>query len=326
MTSGPRVSVIVTTYNQAAYIGEALSSVFAQSYRAAEVIVVDDGSTDATPEAVAPFLDRIRYVRQENQGVAASRNAGIRLAQGELLAFLDGDDIWEPDKLAAQVEAAVAHPTAGLLIVNGAMFGDPITPGALLFWERIRHLMGDAGPVVTRRCYNELLEGNLISTTSQVMIPRRVLDDVGLSDTAFEVSSDYDLYIRIAARYDVTFIDRQLMRWRYLPTSVSGPRQFRSFRWAEEDVAVWRKHLTLVPAGRRAQLARRIRARLHATARDAWCYGMDVDRPWAARYLRRLWRQNFPSVSPGVFLLGLACPRGLARLLRGSSKDDGGSG
>ena len=88
----PLASVVVTTYNQAPYIGPALDSVFAQTYRPDEVIVVDDGSTDETSDRIAPYRDRITYIRQPNQGVAQSRNTGIRAARGELLAFLDDFD------------------------------------------------------------------------------------------------------------------------------------------------------------------------------------------------------------------------------------------
>src|SRR5712691_11140114 len=93
MHQQPRVSVVITTYNQAPYIGAALEGVFAQTRQPDEVIVIDDGSTDNTTERISPYRGRILYVRQVNQGVAQSRNAGIQRAQGELLAFLDGDDL-----------------------------------------------------------------------------------------------------------------------------------------------------------------------------------------------------------------------------------------
>ncbi len=106
MTVNPSVSVVVTTYNQARYIAETIESVLAQTHAPREIIVVDDGSTDETPSITARFGDRITCIRQKNQGIAGSRNAGIRRASGELIAFLDGDDLWEPGKLAAQVDLA----------------------------------------------------------------------------------------------------------------------------------------------------------------------------------------------------------------------------
>ena len=92
-----------TTYNQAPYIGPALEGIFAQTYKAYAVVVGDDGSTDDTPERIAPYRHRIVYVRQPNRGVAQSRNTGVERAQGALVAFLDGDDLWEPNKLEVQV-------------------------------------------------------------------------------------------------------------------------------------------------------------------------------------------------------------------------------
>ena len=100
----PKVSVIIPAYNAAPYLAETLASVFAQSYPDYEIIVVDDGSTDDTLAVLEQFADRITLIRKPNGGPASARNAGLRQARGELLAFLDGDDLWLPDKLAAQVE------------------------------------------------------------------------------------------------------------------------------------------------------------------------------------------------------------------------------
>ena len=97
---------------------------------------------------------------------------------------------------------------------------------------------------------------------------------------------------------------------------MSGPHARRPFRWAEENLAVWRKHLALVPPERRAALRRRRRASLHTTARDVALYGRGVDRAWATRYLLRLWTRNFPSPTATAFLLAVWAPRGVVRLLR----------
>jgi glycosyltransferase involved in cell wall biosynthesis len=97
------VSIIIPTYNRADILGRSILSVLDQSYRPIEVIVVDDGSTDHTMEMLAPFGDRIRVVRQENRGPSAARNAGVAQAEGEIIAFLDSDDTWEPEKLERQV-------------------------------------------------------------------------------------------------------------------------------------------------------------------------------------------------------------------------------
>src|SRR5258705_8394034 len=118
----PLVSVVVTTYNHAPYILAALQSVLDQTWRDYELLVVDDGSTDGTLDQISRCRGPISLIAQKGRGVAGSRNTGIRQARGELLAFLDGDDLWEPDKLAHQVAAAQEHPDAGLTAVNGVQF------------------------------------------------------------------------------------------------------------------------------------------------------------------------------------------------------------
>src|SRR5690349_5838732 len=94
------ISVVIPSYNAAAFVADGVESVFAQSYAPIEVIVVDDGSTDETAAALAPYLDRIRYVRQDNAGPARARNRGLQEARGQWIAFLDADDRWQPEKLA----------------------------------------------------------------------------------------------------------------------------------------------------------------------------------------------------------------------------------
>ncbi len=105
------VSVIIPTYNRAALVAEAVASVLAQTWRDFEVLVVDDGSTDGTIEALAPYASRLRLLRRESRGgVSAARNTGIKAARGEWLAFLDSDDLWLPEKLSRQMAYLAAHP------------------------------------------------------------------------------------------------------------------------------------------------------------------------------------------------------------------------
>ena len=122
-TGSPLVSVIIPAYNVAKFIGEALNSAFAQSFKDYEVIVVNDGSPD-TPElerTLAPYLPRIVYLKQENRGVSAARNAGINAARGSLIAFLDGDDVWLPHYLEVQVKRIQADPSIDVLYPNVVM-------------------------------------------------------------------------------------------------------------------------------------------------------------------------------------------------------------
>src|SRR5690242_14754403 len=114
MTS-PLVSVVIPAYNYGRFVGEAVDSVLAQSYPHVETIVVDDGSQDDTRERLAHYGNRIRYIYQQNQGLPAARNTGIRHSSGELIAFLDADDTWHPRKLEIQVRCLTDRPDLGLL-------------------------------------------------------------------------------------------------------------------------------------------------------------------------------------------------------------------
>lgn len=118
----PLISCIVPVYNGELYLREAIDSILAQTYRPLEIIVVDDGSTDATPDVVAGYGDRLRYIRQPNAGPGAARNHGLNLAQGEFIAFLDADDLWHPDKLARQMTRFLNRPDLDLCITYAQHF------------------------------------------------------------------------------------------------------------------------------------------------------------------------------------------------------------
>jgi glycosyltransferase involved in cell wall biosynthesis len=308
----PSVSVVITTYNQAPYIAETVLSALNQTYRPLEVIVVDDGSTDGTGARLGPFRDRVTLVRQDNQGVAASRNTGVRSAKGELIAFLDGDDIWETDKLAVQVAAYQAHPRSGLIAVDACMFsGAEVLKKSLLPWGTT--LSAGEGAMSTGRFYDDLLKGPFIHTTSQVMIPAQVLEAVGSSDGRFRFASDYDLYLRIASQYEITFVRQVLTRWRYLPTSASGPLDFRRFRYLAEDVAVLKKHLRVTTRTRRSLVRQIMQKKTFAASRDAYHHGCDHDDGWSREYLMNLWFKNRSNMWPLIFYTALSSPPAFRR-------------
>src|SRR6185369_6881202 len=108
--SRPQVSVLIPAYNCGPYVAKAVESVLCQSYRNFEIIVVNDGSTDDTENVLLPYRDRIRYLAGENRGASAARNKAFRVSKGDLIAYLDADDLWQPEKLARQVELFEANP------------------------------------------------------------------------------------------------------------------------------------------------------------------------------------------------------------------------
>ena len=122
--TAPLVSVIIPTHNSARFIAQAVDGVLAQTYKHYEVIVVDDGSSDNTGDVLQQFAGHIRYHRQDNRGPAAARNAGIKIAQGEFVCFLDADDVWAPNKLELQTEFMAAHNDVGLLFADAEEWED----------------------------------------------------------------------------------------------------------------------------------------------------------------------------------------------------------
>jgi glycosyltransferase involved in cell wall biosynthesis len=192
----PQVSVIIPVFNSARFIGRALQSVFEQTFRDFEVIVVDDGSEDhdELSTVLSEWVDKIDYIRQPNGGPARARNTGIARASGELVAFLDADDDWLPEKLACQVDYFAKYADTGLL--HTAIVGDA-QPGAL--------------PGPPRQAFCELFHTVFFINTLTVMVPRRVLDAVGVFDERREVHiEDWDLWLRIAASYPIGYLDEPL--------------------------------------------------------------------------------------------------------------------
>jgi hypothetical protein len=156
--------------------------------------------------------------------------------------------------------------------------------------------------------YRALLPHNFIMTTSQVMIPARVLAEVGFSDPSLKIGSDYDLYMRIARRREIAFVRRVLTRWRYSPTSVSGPAALRPFRCGVEEIRVLRRQLSgAVPEIRETVLAL-LRKKSWIAARDAYYYGLETDRSFSRRFLPGLWQANRRSVWPLVYWTALMHP------------------
>jgi glycosyltransferase involved in cell wall biosynthesis len=195
----PQVSVIIPTYNRAAMVKEAIASVLAQSYADRELIVVDDGSTDATEAALADFLPQLTYVRQEHQGVSAARNRGAAMARGEYLAFLDSDDLWLADKLKRQMRFMTSHPEARICYTDEIWIrrGMRVNP-----MKKHRKYSGMIFPHCLPLC---------IISPSSALFDRRLFEEAGRFDETLAVCEDYDLWLRIAARHPVYLVDEPLI-------------------------------------------------------------------------------------------------------------------
>ena len=173
--ASPLVSGVVPAYNCARFIGESLDSVYRQTYGNWEVVVIDDGSTDETRAALAPHIGRIRYFYQENRGTAAARNAGVRQARGELIAFLDNDDIWLPEKLARQVQVMQGSLECGLVFTDGKRFSADGIRAESLISTRLDGWMAahrTEGPLVAKGdIVRNLFFDNEISSASICITP-----------------------------------------------------------------------------------------------------------------------------------------------------------
>lgn len=184
----PRVSVIIPVYNGEKYLQQTLESVFAQTYTDYEVIVIDDGSTDSTPQILESYKDSIRYVSQENQGVSAARNHGLYLARGELVAFLDADDLFLPHKLAKQVAVFDKFPDLGIVNSGFRILNDADnTIIEVKWWKDIPKLHNEAWLL-----YKPVLP-------SAMMFRRFWLEKVGGFDRRFFAGEDIDITLRMVA-------------------------------------------------------------------------------------------------------------------------------
>jgi glycosyltransferase involved in cell wall biosynthesis len=190
-TAAPSVSVIVPAYNCAAFIAEALESVFAQTFRDFEVLVINDGSPDTMglEKAIEPYRQEIRYIQQENRGPSAARNLGIQNARGHYVAFLDADDSWLSGFLAAQMRLFDEVPPPDLVFADVIIHGDTSLAGRTHMELEPPH-----GPAV----FESLLVEDCCAPTSTVVARRQVLIECGLFDESLWRAEDFDLWLRVA--------------------------------------------------------------------------------------------------------------------------------
>ena len=188
--TAPLVSVIVPAYGAAQYIAATLDSVLAQTFKDYEIIVVNDGSPDSEEleRVLEPYRDRIVYLRQENQGVSAARNTGIRVARGEYIAPLDADDMWDPEHLAAQLAVLETDSSIDVAYADARIFGDVPEAG-----RTVMDLSPSAGEVTFER----LVTCQCTVPLCVSVVRRSTLLRAGLFDPALRRAEDFDLWLRI---------------------------------------------------------------------------------------------------------------------------------
>jgi len=299
----PRVSVVIPVFNAAPLVASALRSVFAQTFTDFEVIVVDDGSEDheALTAAIAEFSGRVRCIRQANGGPAMARNTGIAASTGELVAFLDADDEWLPEKLARQVAYFDRYPETGLLhtaVVHGT-----------------RHGGASEGP--PRSAFCPLYHTDFFINTLTVMMPRRVLEQVGGFDERREIHvEDWDLWLRTAARHPIGYISTPLAHHRR-----GGLMSRQIDRTYEAQMLVMAKSQTLCHeacARHRSDPMRCERMRRHVLHRDWGHNRLEVGdgRGARAQFRLALAQAPFDSATLRMYLSTLANERWRSRVRR----------
>lgn len=200
--SSPLVSVIIPCYRQAHFLSDAIESTLRQSYPAVEVLVVNDGSPDDT-RAVAARYAGVRYIEQENGGLAAARNTGLAQSLGDFVVFLDADDRLLPDALRVNAALLSSNPAFGF--VSGT--SHYITRDGT-------KIDAEARPWPTGDIYAALLQRNRIRMPGMVMFRKSVFSRVGLFDTTVDACADYDMYLRVSRLFPVAFHDTAVAEYR----------------------------------------------------------------------------------------------------------------
>lgn len=199
-----RVSVIIPAYNRANYLPLALQSILDQSRVPDEIIVIDDGSSDGTSELAQAYEPRVRYFSQDHRGVAAARNLGLAVAQGDVIAWLDADDLWEPNFLAT---------TLSILEEQPAVWG-VYTGSILIDADGNKLTQSNIKSVSPADLYPALIDGDLVIVTPGIVLRKNCFTEVGTFDAQLAMCEDYDMWLRIAHVTRLVGVPRPLVRIR----------------------------------------------------------------------------------------------------------------
>ena len=216
----PTVSVIVPTFNRRKLVLNAIQSVLCQTYRDYEIIVVDDGSTDNTAEALTPYMDRIRYVYQANLGASAAQNRGVQLARGKWISILDSDDLWLPTKLEAQLKVvAILGKEFGACFTNCDFVGNTqVIPSA--FEQAGLHEEMPFGPL--EEPFKIILARHPAIYVQSLLVLRSLVEYPNGFDERIVVAEDTDLLFRLAFKTKFCFVNERLVRIDRTPSREVG--------------------------------------------------------------------------------------------------------
>ncbi|HYO15818.1 MAG TPA: glycosyltransferase [Thermoanaerobaculia bacterium] len=280
---GPLYSVVIPTFNRAGVLPEAIDSVFLQGIDEVQVIVVDDGSTDATPEAVAGCIrrhgERIVYIHQENQGAGIARNRGIEVAEGRLVSLLDSDDLWLPGKMAAELELLERYPEAEAVVSDGEVWrAGSLEMPSVFGWSGLQ-VAAERAPFFGPEDPPFWAEKTLVPTCC-ITIRREALAKLGPwpFDPSLPYGEDWEMEVRMYFNCRVAVCPRILAKLRRYDDGTRGARGMPGGRGPRSERRVWdraryevmtrlERRCPLSPEARRAVEATRVRAALHLAGR-----------------------------------------------------------
>ena len=306
MKALPTVTVVIPAFNCDTYIVETLNSVISQTYPVAEIIVVDDGSTDHTYERVSEFHESVQYVRQERQGVSRARNVGISLANSEFVAFLDSDDLWKPDKLMKQIEALSEESSRECVHTNFALLSkeaDRWTEGPAK-WEP-----------AFRNYFCEFIHGRRFRMSS-LLASKRCLEHIGGFDEKIpgRYSEDLDLFLKISEKFPIGYIREPLVLYRRHAQSTTATGHARDL--AVCDLYVFEAALRRCP-DRWKSLESRDRNALYDMAFFAgWSCLEANDFRYSRQYFRKALKFRRNSVSCWMYYGATFLPAWLSNSMR----------
>jgi glycosyltransferase involved in cell wall biosynthesis len=277
----PLVSAIIPTYNRAHIVCEAVESVLAQTYSNIEVIVVDDGSKDDTLARLQQFGDRIRVVSQHNAGPAAARNRGIAMSRGELIAFLDSDDLWLPAKIERQVA----------LLERAGESVPCCLSNIMMKWnsgDRASFDMAQLQPSAEEGVWlnvDEVFVTRYVLFNQGIIIRREVLEKIGVFDESIQYLEDVEFPLRLSLEGPWAFIQTPLVVWRESMTnSVYKNSKRDELCTTECMVKVFELHLARVKnVPRKTRLQWYVSGELNRARRHLWAIRMSQTNSWGSR-------------------------------------------
>ncbi len=279
MGNMPLVTAIIATYNRASLVGKAIESILEQTYENIEVIVVDDGSTDNTQRVLMSFGDRVRVIRQDNAGPGAARNRGIAAAEGEIVAFLDSDDLWMPKKIERQVALLQRVDESVPCCVCDAEMRFTGRPTATSFQNFLLKPAVEEGLWLNA---SEVLTSRFVLFNQMAAIRRGALERVGGFNEGLRFLEDYDLALRLSLLGAFAFIREPLVIWHQgSEGSLSAEARQHETRLRELEVKVRGDLLERLEVdGNHEALKRQMRGALTKSRRKLWIANLRQMRSW----------------------------------------------